>query len=741
MTSPSPQPPKTNFTQIATQFVQNIQVKLKPKATVAQLKIKNDENKPPQFHQLIGDHYTLGRSSQSNIKIENDLVGRLHCSVTRHPHNPRLFLLKDENSKNGVFVGKRRQKTVMLYHGDFVTLGPPELANCVEVKFLNPPPWWILFIRYSLYGISGLTGILLILITIAWSKISVNELPRPTSGGVVVYARDGQTTLRKTSNKIPREMKSLKEFSPHLPLAVIASEDSRYYWHFGVDPIGIVRAITVNLRGGQEGASTITQQLARSIFKEVGRDNSINRKLREIIVATKLETFYSKDELLLTYLNRVYLGINLTGFEDAAQFYFQKSAKDLDIAESATLVAVLPAPNEFNPVKDYDTALALRNRIIQRMKDQGMISEEEAQTARRSRIEVSAQAREAFSNILAPHFYAYVFQELKQVLGAELAGEGNFIIETTIDLALQAKAEQSLDKGLINYGSRGNFSQGAIVTLDTQTGGILAMTGGIESEFNRATQAQRQPGSTFKVFAYAAALERGISPFKAYSCNGLTWQGQQYRACERSSGNIDMYRGLAQSENVIALRIAQDVGLKNTINMAQKMGIKSPLKENPGLILGESEVNVLEITGAYATFANGGIWNRPHGIAVIRDSSNCEDFNNYKTCHVIYDFTQTAQREGYGNQKVMSLTTANNMTQLMRGVIQNGTGKNAYVGVGEVGKTGTTNKGVDLWFIGYIPNRNMVTGIWLGNDDNSPTNNSSSQAASLWGDYMKTVVR
>jgi len=736
----NPQSPKTNFTQIATQFVQNIQVKLKPKATVAELKIQDDQNKTPEIHQLIGDHYTLGRSSQSNIKIENNLIGRLHCSVTRFPQNPRLFMLKDENSKNGVFVGKHRQKSVILYHGTKVNLGPPELANSVEVTFINPPPWWILAIRYSLYAIGGFSSFLLILLTIAWSQFSVNELPRVGRGGVVVYARDGQTTLRKTSNKVPREMKTLKEFSPYLPLAVIASEDSRYYWHFGVDPLGIMRAVLITLKGGQQGASTVTQQLSRSIFKEVGRENNLQRKLREIIVSTKLETFYSKDELMLTYLNRVYLGINLTGFEDASQFYFEKPAKELTIEEAATLVAVLPAPNEFNPVKDYDTALGLRNRIIQRMKDQGMINAQQAENARRTRIVVSNQARDAFTNILAPHFYAYIFQELKQVLGAELAGEGNFIIETTIDLKMQEKAEKSLERGIREQGRQANFSQGALVSLNTKTGGILAMTGGIETEFNRATQSQRQPGSTFKVFAYAAALEDGISPYKTYSCNGLVWQGQQYRPCERSGGNIDMFRGLAQSENVIALRIAQDVGLKKTIKNAKKLGINSPLKENPGLVLGESEVNVLEITGAYATFANNGIWNRPHGIAVIRDSSNCEDFSNYKTCRIIYSFEDNAENEGFGNQQVISPNTAQIMTQMMQSVVSSGTGRKAYLGLGEAGKTGTTNKGVDLWFIGYLTNQNIVTGIWLGNDNNSPTNNSSSQAASLWAKYMKEVI-
>ena len=741
MTNPSPQPPSTQFTQLATQLIQNIKLKFKPNAKVAKIKIKDNENKPPQNHELIGDSYTLGRSSQSNIKIESNIVGRLHCSLIKHPRNPRLYIMKDEKSRNGIFVGKKRKKSLILYHGDMVTLGPPELADAVEITFINPPPWWILALRYILYSIGGITAFLLILLGIAWSKVSVKELPRIGSGGVVIYARDGETTLRPTSNKAPREMKSLDDFSPYLPLAVIASEDSRYYWHFGVDPIGIARAIVVNFQGKREGASTITQQLARSIFTEVGRENTIDRKLREIFVATKIETFYSKDELMLTYLNRVYLGINLTGFEDAAQFYFEKSAKELNIEEAATLVAVLPAPNEFNPVNDPDTALGLRNRILERMRDQRMISQEEYDIARRTRIEVSAQAREAFTNIKAPHFYAYIFQELRDILGAELAGEGNFIIETTIDLDMQDKADIALENHIRSTGSRYNFSQGAMVTLDTETGGILAMTGGIETEFNRATQAQRQPGSTFKVFAYATALERGISPSKTYSCNGLTWQGQRYRGCERSSGNIDMYRGLAQSENSFALRVAQDVGLKNTIKTAQKMGINSDLRESPGLILGESEVNVLEITGAYATFANNGIWNRPHGIAVVRDSSNCEDFNNYQTCKIIYSFEEDAPQEGFGNKEVISANTANTMTQLMQGAVQSGTGRNAFIGLEEAGKTGTTNSGVDLWFIGYITNQDVVTGIWLGNDDNSPTNGSSAQAASLWKNYMKEVVQ
>jgi membrane peptidoglycan carboxypeptidase len=458
-----------------------------------------------------------------------------------------------------------------------------------------------------------------------------------------------------------------------------------------------------------------------------------------MIFALKLELFYSKDTLLKTYLNRVYLGVNSYGFEDAAQFYFDKSAADLTISEAATLVASLPAPNSYNPVRDYETSVKLRNRVIERMEKLGMISVEEASRARRSPIEISPKARQTFANTIAPHFYDHVFRELQAILGSDVAKEGNFIIETSLDINTQKKAETALKQAVNAQGAASKFSEGAIVTLNSTTGEVLALVGGVDynkSQFNRAIQAQRQPGSTFKVFAYAAALEAGISPYKAYSCDGLRWQGQSYRPCERSSGSIDMFRGLAQSENSVALRIAQDVGLDQTVAMAHKMGINSELKAVPGLILGQSEVNVLEITGAYGAFANRGVWSRPHLINRILDGNECQDYNNLQTCREIYNM----KRDPGLQQQVITPEIANTMTRMMQQVIQSGTGRSAYLGLDEAGKTGTTNRGVDLWFIGYVPSRQRVTGIWLGNDDNSPTNTSSGQAAQLWGSYMKDIL-
>jgi 1A family penicillin-binding protein len=732
------------FSQIFTQAVQTIQAQvnsalaLKPGARVPELWIQDADAPKAEVYPLIGDRYLIGRSSKScDVVIRNPVISQIHASLERDRAHPNTFILKDENSTNGIYRGRRKLKTLPLRHGDVLTLGPPELAAAVRVKYHNPPPPAVKGLRYTLYGAGGLVGALVLWMGVEWTKYPINPIPPSEAGPVTVLSEDDQL-LRPQRTENHTELDSLSEFSPYLPQAVLASEDSRYYWHLGVDPIGILRAILVNFRAAQfrEGASTITQQLARSLFTEVGRDVSPGRKLREMVVALKLETFYSKDHILLTYLNRVYLGVGLAGFEDAAQFYFNKPASELTLSEAATLAGILPAPNSYNPVVDYDQAVSRRNRVISRMQAMGMISAEEADRARRSRIEVSPEARDEASQTVAPYYYDYVLQELNALLGDEVAREGNFIIETGLDVSMQRQAEASLASTL---GSSPRIAQGAIVTLDTENGVIRAMVGGAdyrESQFNRAL-AERQPGSTFKVFAYAAALEQGISPFRSYSCAPVTWQGQRYKPCERSSGSVDMFRGLAQSENNIALRVAQDVGLKNVVEMAKRLGIRTDLRSVPGLVLGQSEVKALEITGAYAAFANNGVWNDPHAITRILDAGDCEDINNRETCRVIYDFTASAQ----ANVQVLEPRVANLMTQMLRGVIQGGTGGGATIGLDAVGKTGTTNDGVDLWFIGYVPVRDIVTGIWLGNDNNDPTRSGSAQAAQLWGQYMGQVLQ
>ena len=760
--SQPPHKPQTLLGQV-TQAVKTIQAQvnfqalaLKPNAKVPELWVQDAGADKAQVYPLLGDRYLLGRSSKScDIVVRNPVVSQIHLSLSRDSSQLRSpFVIKDENSTNGIYRGKRRVTALELRHGDILTLGPPELTASVRLQYVDPPPRYVQATNWCAYGIGGVTALMALGIGIEWLKFSVWPLPTSSQGPVIVYSRDGQTPLRQPRSTAHVDMKRLSDFPPYLPDAVVASEDSRFYWHFGVDPLGILRAVVVNVRGGgfREGASTVTQQVARSLFLDyVGPQDSLGRKLREAVVALKLETFYSKDFLLLTYLNRIYLGVDTYGFEDASRYYFDKSAKDLTLSEAATLVAILPAPNSFNfcgDVPSRQRAITYRNRVINRMLAQGKIKVEEANRARRSPIVVSRKLCEEQASTIAPYFYSYVFQELENILGEQLAREGNFIIQTQLDPQMQAQAEAALRNSVNNAGSSYGFSQGAVVTLDFSTGAVLALTGGTDykiSQFNRATQAHRQPGSTFKIFTYTAAIEQGISPGKFYSCAPLTWRGQRYRGCERSSGSVDMYTGIALSENAIALRVAQDVGLDKVVRMARLLGVKSPLNPVPGLVIGQSETTVLEMTGAFGAIANGGVWNRPHLISRILDSSDCRDSpqgdssasrNDLTSCRVIYSFDQSND----ANARVLRPEVADAMNTMLRGVVKRGTGKSASIGLGEAGKTGTTNNNVDLWFIGYIPSRQLATGVWLGNDNNSPTSGSSAQAARLWGKYMRQVT-
>lgn len=758
--TPPTQPPQT-FLGKVTQTVQTVQnqtrvyfskLKLDPKARVPELWVQDAEADQAEKYPLLGDRYVLGRSSKEcDIVIRNPVVSQRHLSLNRKKQPPGIlayvlrspFVLRDENSTNGIFRGKRRIRSMVLRHNDVYTLGPSELADAVRIKFYDPPPWYVKVYRYGIYGFSSLAALATIATLVEWQKFSVTPLPLSVQGPVMVYARDGETPLAGNITRTHGEMKQLSEYSRYLPNAVIASEDSRFYWHFGVDPIGVMRALVANVRGGEirEGASTLTQQLARSILRDyVGTEDTAARKLREMVAAMKLETFHNKDFLLLTYLNRVFMGNGAYGFEDAAQFYLNKSAKDLTLSEAATLVGMLPAPNLYNPVRNYEKAVQQRDGVLSRMLSLGMISAEEEQQARRSRIDVNPKARAELQGTLAPYYYDQVFADLQALLGEDLAAEGNFIVETGLDLKMQAQAEASLRNEIASTGADLGYSQGAIVTLDAKTGEVRALVGGIDyktSQFNRATQAERQPGSTFKVFAYIAALEQGISPSTGFSCSGLTWEGQYFEGCRAGAGSVDMYTGVALSENVVALRVAQQVGLNQVANMAHRLGVKSKLEEVPGLVLGQSSVTPLEMTGAFGALANHGVFNPPRTIRRILDSSDCQNKQDIRTCRVIYSADQDPEM----NRSVLSAEVADTMTTLLQGVVRGGTGRGAAIGLGEAGKTGTTNDNADLWFIGYIPEQELVTGIWLGNDQVVSTGGSSAQAAQLWGDYMGQVIR
>ncbi|MBD2326367.1 PBP1A family penicillin-binding protein [Alkalinema sp. FACHB-956] len=752
----SPQPPKKNPVTRLTQLLQTVptrvrfsKIRLQANAKVPELRIQGGGETQAQVYPLLGERYLMGRSSQQcDIVVRNPVVSQVHASINRDRQPRKIlgiipgrqrFVIRDENSTNGIYRGKKRLRSVTLYHNDLFTLGPTDLEGAVRVQYYDPPAWYLRAIRYGLYGLAGVSALIAGTIAISWTQFSVYPLPNSVTGPTIVYARDGVTPLTPIPpNTSHQDVKSMSQVSRYLPRAVMASEDSRFYWHIGVDPIGTLRAIVTNVKSGgiREGASTLTQQLARNLLRDyVGSEDSTGRKFKEAMVALKLETAYSKDELMRIYLSRVYLGFGNYGFEDAAQFYFGKSAKDLDLNEAATLAGILPAPNAFNPVKDYQSAVEYRNRVLTRMAEQGMVSQEEATKARRSRIELSPKAKETLANTMAPYYYSQVLRELGDLLGENVAQEGNFVIQTALDPQMQKAAEQSLANAVANRGAAAGYSQGAIVTLNAATGEVLALVGGAnyqESQFNRATQAQRQPGSTFKIFAYTAGLENGIQPYQSFSCAPLNWDGQSFAGC--GGGSEDLFAAVAKSDNAIALRVAQEVGLDQVVQTARKMGITSKLDPVPGLVLGQSETTVLEMTSAFGVLANQGLKARPRTITRILDSGDCTDRNNLATCRVVYEAQQEAPTQ------VVAPEVADTMTSLLQGVVRSGTGRAAAIGRGEAGKTGTTNDNVDLWFIGYVPSSKVVTGVWLGNDDNAPTGGSSAQAAQLWGEYMRKAL-
>jgi membrane peptidoglycan carboxypeptidase len=736
----------TNLTQVMQSLQERVQFSklvLRKDARVPELWVQEAGATEAKVYPLLGDRYTLGRSSRtSDIVVRSPIVSQLHATLNRDPKRRRRFLIRDEKSTNGIFRNRHRVKAYELHHKAVLTLGPPDLESAVRIQFIDPPSLPTRILRYALYGISGLFGITAIGTVIAWQSIPISPLPASQQGPVVVLARD-QTPLVQVQLQGHKELKQLSDFSPHVIQALLASEDSRYYWHFGVDPVGTLRAVVTNIVGGsiREGGSTITQQLARSLYRGyVGTEDSVARKIREAIVAFKLETYYSKDFLLLNYVNKVYLGAYASGFEDASLFYFGKPAKTLSIAEAAALVGILPAPNSFNPVQNYSAAVEYRNRVISRMAEQGRISPAEADRARRSRIEISPKAKEQLQSAIAPYYYSYVFDELEQLLGKDLAQEGNFIVETALDPAIQTRAETTLSSGVENEGATYGFSQGALVTMNVHTGEILAMVGGTDyrkSQFNRATQALRQPGSTFKMFTYAAALEMGILPGESFSCAPVDWDGQLFAGCRSSSGSMDVTTGLILSENPIALRLGQRVGFSRIIQLARRLGVQSTLKATPGLVLGQSETTLLEMSRAYAVIANRGQQGTPLAIRKILDAGDCSSSTSNKTCRVIYDRNQDLQQD----LQLVSTEVADTMTQMMQGVVRSGTGRAASLGLGEAGKTGTTDDNRDLWFIGFLPDQGLLTGIWLGNDDNTPTSGNSGEAAALWGRFMRTIVR
>ena len=507
----------------------------------------------------------------------------------------------------------------------------------------------------------------------------------------------------------------LNKMSPHLIDAVIANEDTRFYQHRGIDPIGIARALVVNITSGDiaEGGSTITQQLARGMF--LNQDRTLMRKIKEAILAVKLDFWFSKEEVLNAYLNQIYLGEGAYGVEAAAQAYFGKHADELNLSESALIAGLAKGPIYYSPYHDIERAKARRDTVLDGMMQQGYITAAMKEEAIQEAVQVKAKKERS---VKASYFIDYVANELVNLYGEEKVYTGGLKIYTTLDMRLQKIAEQTLKE-----------YQGAIVAINPTNGYINAMVGGnnySESQLNRVVDEYRQPGSAFKPIVYAAAINKGMKTNTMMVDEPINIAGYKPQNYDKKyRGSMTLKKALRWSVNTVAVKVGQQVGMHDVIQLANTLGISTITKadEHLATVLGgvSAGVSLLELSSAYTAFANGGILSKPIAILEVRDEHN-QVLNTFVTQQSV----------------ALNADTAYIMTDMLMGTIYNGTASGANIGREAAGKTGTTDNYETAWFIGYIPD--LLVGIYVGNDDRTPTDLSGTQVAEIWGGFMKQAI-
>lgn len=512
------------------------------------------------------------------------------------------------------------------------------------------------------------------------------------------------------------EAVGLHEMSPFIPQAVMAIEDRRFYSHFGVDPIGLGRAVVSNIvdRRVSQGGSTLTQQLAKNLFLKPER--TIERKVQEVLMAFWLERTYTKDQIMEMYLNRVYFGSGSYGVQAASRRYFGKSAKDVSLSEAALLAGLLKAPSRLSPARDPKAADNRARLVLAAMRQENMIGDAELNIA------MNAPATRATAYWTGSEHYVAdkIMEELPQLIG-EVSGD--LVVETTIDLVLQTFAEGSIRNLIDKEGKKHSVSQGALVSIDA-SGAVRAMVGGYDyatSQFDRASEARRQPGSAFKPFVYMAALENGYFPDTIVNDAPIKigkWSPKNYG--DKYYGQVPLSTALARSLNSVAAQLAQQVGPAAIVETAWRMGILSNLETNLSLSLGTSEVTPLELTAAYVPFANGGFRPDIHFVRRVKNSKG----------EVLY------QQKPSNGPRVARAEIIGMMNSMMAGAVSEGTARRAAFGWPAAGKTGTSQNSRDAWFVGYTAN--LTTGVWFGNDDGKPTKGitGGSLPAQAWNDFM-----
>ena len=568
-------------------------------------------------------------------------------------------------------------------------------------------------------GIWGLIGSAGLVAYYAAQLPRIDELAIPKRPpNIAIIGEDG--TLLANRGDTGGAAVHLRELPPYLPKAFVAIEDRRFYQHFGIDPFGIARALTRNImrRGGVQGGSTLTQQLAKNLF--LTQERTISRKIQEAILAIWLEHKYSKDQILELYLNRVYFGSGAYGVEAAAQKYFGHSSRAVTLPEAAILAGLMKAPSKLAPNRNPSAATERAAQVITAMAQEGHITEAMAQLALSRPAEAVRESGAGSINYAAD----YVMDVLDDTVGAI---DQDIVVTTTLNGALQNAAERALTDELNAKGGKFGVSQGAIVAMDPN-GGIKALVGGrnyADSQFNRAVAAKRQPGSSFKPFVYLAALESGLTPDTVREDGPLNVKGWQPENYSRDYfGPVTLTRALSLSLNTVAVRLGLEVGAKTVMRTAKRLGITSDLQPNASLALGTSEVTPLEMVTAYAPFANGGIGVQPHVIAKVRTADG----------KLLY------QRKGSSNGRIIEPQYVAMMNAMMQETLLTGTARKAELpGWQAAGKTGTSQDWRDAWFVGYTSH--LVAGVWLGNDDSSPTKKTSggNLPVEIWSRFMKVA--
>ena len=521
---------------------------------------------------------------------------------------------------------------------------------------------------------------------------------RTRQPSTTIIAENGQEIA--TYGSVYSEVIYPYELPEYVTDAVIATEDRRFYTHFGFDIISFGRAMLTNIIKGRyaQGASTITQQVAKNLF--LTPQKNIKRKVQELLMAFWLEYKFSKEQILTLYLNRVYMGSGTYGIEAASQKYFQKSSRDLNMLEGAILAGLLKAPARYNPAADKKRAIERANIVLQNMVKNGYITEKEREKA--LKLTIGAGIHDKFEG--GKYFADWVYNEVNAYIGER---ENDINVYTTLDKNLQTKAEQVLRKKIWANAKTKNVTNGAVVVLD-KSGAVKAMVGGInyeKSQFNRAVQALRQPGSSFKTFVYLTALENGWNTDDEIDDYPITigkWKPENYT--KTYYGTVTVEEAFIRSLNLATVNLAQKLPRKQIINTAYKMGISTPLKNIPSMVLGTSEVKILDMAVAYTAIAKGGFAVWPYSLTEIYT----------KDGYPLY----TRMNQEDDKQRILDEDAVEELTEMMEEVINRGTGKRAKLNGFAAGKTGTSQDYRDAWFVGF--SKNYIAAVWLGNDNNSP---------------------